>query len=155
MRHLPCEVAVLLLACLSFASAQDITLRLVNAKSGKPLSKIAVSMHAWNGTLDIHKPSDSKHVIVGATTDADGIAVFHLPQPAPEHLGFNVCCPWDLAGCWHLSDVSPDTVLREGTVAEYNDKCGKLRRPISAKPGEVVIAERKLTLWEKMRREIP
>jgi hypothetical protein len=40
-------------------------------------------------------------------------------------------------------------------VAAYSEKCGKLRAPLTARPGEVVIADRKRTLWENMRSEIP
>lgn len=138
------------------ASPQDITIRLINATSGKPLSKISVSMGAWNGTFDVRKGPYPEQIRM--ITDAEGRAVFHLPRPTPEHIGFSVGTPWDFAGCWHLRDSSPETVLRSGVVADYDEtKCGK-RKPkiqVSAKPGEVVIFERKLTLWEKMHRELP
>jgi hypothetical protein len=115
MRHMSCGVGVFLLAGLSFASAQDITLRLVDAKSGKPMSKISVSMHAWNGMLDIHKPPYPERIEIRATTDAGGIAVFHLVQPAPEHIGFLLAGPMDFYGCWGQVFAS-ETVLRSASV---------------------------------------
>jgi hypothetical protein len=127
----------------------------VNAKTGKPLSKVAVTMHAWNGTFDIHKPPYPERTAIEAITDAEGVAAFHLTQPAPEHIGFLLGSPTDFYGCWGQV-FSPEIVLREGVVADYNEsKCGRLRKPLAAKPGEIVIVERKLTRWEHMLREVP
>lgn len=138
------------------ASAQDITVRLVNARSGKPLSRVRVAMLTWNGIFDIHKPPLPHIETVEATTDAMGVAVFHLRQPIPEHLSFEIGGLRDFAGCWRLRDLSPKTVLQSGVVADYNEsKCGKLRTQLSAKPGEVVIVDKKLTLWDQMRQELP
>jgi len=138
------------------ASAQDIAVRLVNAKSGKPLSKIRVAVSTWNGTFDIHRPPLPHKETVFAITDAKGVAVFHLPQPIPKHAGFEIGGLRDFAGCWRLPDLSLETVMRSGVVADYNEsKCGKLRTQVSAKPGEVVIVDKKLTLADQMRQEIP
>jgi hypothetical protein len=137
-------------------SAEDITVRLINARSGRPLSSVFVAMSHWNGTFDIHKPPYPKREIVQAITDAKGKVVFHLSQPTPEHVGFSVGNPRDFAGCWHLRDTSPEFILRSGAVSDYNEsKCGKLKVLVPATPGEVVIFERKLTLAEKMHQEIP
>jgi hypothetical protein len=150
-----CIALCLLVATLS-ASAQDISVRLVNAKSGKPLCRIRVAMSTWNGTFDIHRPPLPHRETVEAITDAKGVAVFHLPQPIPERVGFEIGGLRDFAGCWRLRDLSPATVLRSGVVADYNEsKCGKLRTQASAKPGEVVIVDKKLTLGDQMRQELP
>jgi hypothetical protein len=59
-------------------------------------------------------------------------------------------------GCWRLVDISPENVMRSGVVADYNEsKCGKLKTQVSASPGEVVIVDKKLTLGQQMRQEIP
>ena len=155
MRHVSRKVGVFLLASLSLASAQDITLRLVNAESGQSLPKVRVSIHAWNGTLDIRKSAAPKRIEIDVTTNPQGIAVFHLPQPVSEHLGLLLQPPMDFYGCWGQV-FSPEKVLSSGVVADYDEsKCGKLPRAVSAKPGEVVIVERKLNAREKMLREIP
>src|SRR5437870_13857310 len=57
------------------ASAQDIAVRLVNAKPGKPLSKIRVAMSTWNGTVDIHRPPLLNYEPVIAFTDDNAAAV--------------------------------------------------------------------------------
>jgi hypothetical protein len=149
-------IGVLLVASLSlpFTSAQDITVRLANAKSGKPLRSVPVTIFTWNGPPTYRSDNvPPGQIVLHLTTDADGRAVFRSPQPPLEHIGFDVGTPWDFAGCWRLHDPSPEMVLRSGVIADYT--CGKRRWPVSAKPGEVVIVERKLRLWEKMCREIP
>lgn len=139
------------------ASPQEITVRIINARSGKPLREVPVTMFLWNGPPTFRFDNVPKgEIVVDATTDENGRAVFQSPQPTTEHVGFSVGTPWDFAGCWHLQESSPAKVLQSGVVADYNEtKCGKLRQQVLAKPGEVVIVEKKLTSWEKMRRELP
>jgi len=164
MFHLPVRHARGFVACLMFgllvfwvpcATGQSITLRLVSAKSGKPLSKTNAAMCTWNGTFDIHRPPYPERICVGAITDKSGTAVFQLPKPLPEKIGFDIGGVRNFAGCWRLPNTSPENVLRSGVVAAYSEKCGKLRAPLTARPGEVVIADRKISLWENMRTEIP
>lgn len=141
------------------ASGQNVTVRLIDAKSGKPLSNVPVAMFAYDGTLMSNpqkKPPYPGHN-ESSVTDAEGKAVFRLPQPHTEHIGFSIVSPAvDFAGCWRLPDLSPDAVLQSGVVSGYDEaKCGKLRTHISAQPGEVVIYEKRLTFWQKLRRELP
>jgi hypothetical protein len=151
----PIALLCLLAVCVP-VSAQDIIVRLIDARSGKPLSKVYVAMSSWNGTFDIHKPPYPKRETAEGKTDTEGKIVFHFPPPAPEHIGFSVGNPRDFAGCWRLRDFSLDAVIRSGVVAEYNEsKCGKKKTEVTAKPGEVVIVEKRLTLGQQMRQEIP
>jgi len=138
------------------ASARDITVRIIDAKSGKPFSGIRVAISTWNGTFNIHKPPlPPKHVDV-SSTNSKGIAIFHLPNPLPDHMGFDIGGLRDFAGCWTLPDVSSEAVIRFGVVAEYNKaKCGGAAISVSAKPGEITIMDNKLSLPERMRQEFP
>jgi hypothetical protein len=150
-------MVALVFANASRLSAQDIVLRLVNSKSGKPLKNVAVSMFCWNGPPKFQADKVPKsEVIEHGVTDAKGNARFHTNVSGFEHIRFSIDTPWDFAGCWSLNDVSAATVLRVGTVASYDEeKCGKAARNVSAKPGEVVIFEKKLTIGEKVHRELP
>jgi hypothetical protein len=113
-------------------------------------------MSSWNGTFDIHKPPYPRRETAEGTPDTEGKIIFHFPPPAPEHIGFSVGNPRDFAGCWRLRDFSLEAVIRSGVVAEYNEsKCGKQKTQVTAKPGEVVIMEKRLTLGQQMRQEIP
>lgn len=157
MRQLSCWNLALLFLALSLASGENFTLRVVNPKSGKPLSKVPVTMFYWNGPPTYSPDAVPKEqIVIHATTDADGVASFALSEPHREHVGFSIGTPWDLAGCWHLKAVSPDVIRQSGTVADYDEKkCGKLKQQGVAKPGEVLIFERRLTTVEKARREVP
>jgi hypothetical protein len=150
-------VALLLLVLPLGVSAQEITLRLLDARSGQPLKNVPVTMFAWNGPPTFRPDSVPKgEVVIHGLTDQKGLEVFRALQPGLEHLAFSIGTPSVFAGCWHLNDVSPDTVQRSGVVATYDTaKCGKSKAHPSAKPGVVTIVERRLTVWEKMRRELP
>jgi hypothetical protein len=138
------------------ASAKDIRVQLVNAKSGKPLTKVRVAMSSWNGVFDVHQQHPPQMQIAVATSDTQGVAVFQLPLQIPEHIGFDIGGLREFAGCWRLSGLTPEKVLQSGVVADYNEpKCGKLTMQFTAKPGEVIIIDKKLTLRERMREEIP
>jgi hypothetical protein len=156
-RVMICLAFSFILTPLLRASPQDISVRLVDARSGKPLSKVSVEMFSWNGTwtFDPHKPFPKREEL-HAITDAEGRAVFHLAEPIPEHVGFLVGGVGDFSGCCCRQNFSPETVLRSGVVADYDEsRCGKPKRQVSAEPGEVVILDKKLTLWQKIRRELP
>ena len=139
------------------ASPQDIAVRLINGKSGKPLQGVSVRMTAWNGPPTFRPDNIPKsQVAEHATTDAEGRAVFHLPDPPLEHVGFMLEPPMDFFGCWRRDTLSPETILRSGIVAQYDESnCGELKSKVSAKPGEVIIFEKKLTWWQQLRRELP
>ena|ERR1700740_213571 len=156
-----CVVAFLtlcfLLTPLIRAGRSGITLRLLDAKSAKPLRKVPVTMFAWNGSSTFRPDNIPKgEVVVHDTTDAEGKIVFSMPQPLTEHIAFSVGTPDDFAGCWNFNDLSPVAIQQSGVVATYNEsKCGKSKVQVIAKPGEVVIIDRKLTAWEKIHRELP
>jgi len=159
-RARPTIACLALSFCLPFcvcASPQDVIVQLVDARSGKPLSKVSVAMISWSGDskFDPQHPSP-RHERVETITNTEGRAIFHLAQPSFEHLGFMLEPPTDFFGCWNRSAFSPELVLRSGVVAEYDEsKCGRLKNPVSAKPGEVIIFEKRLTWWEHLRRELP
>jgi hypothetical protein len=136
--------------------AQDITLQLIDAKTGKPLKSLHVQMRAWDG--EPHVPSrpgpTPKVENFQATTDSEGRAVFHLPGPVPDNLGFDFGGPDVLRGCSAKIFLTAD-VLRTGVIADYSVKsCGKLKRQASAQPGEVIIFEKKTTGWDRFLQEL-
>ena len=138
-----------------YGSPLTVNLRLMDARSGRPLKGIKVEIFTWVGEARTKAEGQKTKRVKGqAVTDEDGRTTFQLPEPLPQHMGFLLVPPDDFGGCWG-QDFSPEEVLRSGTVANFAPKCGKLKWQASAKPGEVVIFEKKLTSWEKMRREIP
>ena len=152
-------LSVVLVVCLisSLLSAEpistDITFRFVNPNSGEPVKNLTVFFTAWN--VD-RLPPRASEIVARATirTDKEGKAVFHLPQPIPKHLEWNA---FDIRGCSDkdYSAEQASEALRIGFVANYDPGCGKLKTQIGAKPGEIVILDRPLTLLERITREIP
>jgi hypothetical protein len=141
----------------SSPSDTDVTVRLIDARTGKPLKKATVRMFAWNGEwkYDPRKPAVERTKL-NAIADAQGQAVFRLSRPFPEHIGFLLLPPDDFAGCCCRQNLSPQEAWQSGATADYDQsKCGELKSKVVPKPGEIVIFEKKLTAWEKMRREIP
>lgn len=139
------------------ASGKDLRVLVLNAKTGRSFPKIMISMSVWNGDFNIYskEPLPSVKVTLAAA-DSTGWAVFQLPEPLPQHIGFSVGNIGDFMGCWRLSNDSPETALATGLLAKYNEvRCGKSKATEKAEPGEVVLIDRKLTLWEKVRQELP
>jgi hypothetical protein len=91
------------------------------------------------------------------TTDDEGRVVVGVPAHPIDQIGLDIRAPAaDLYGCWQRRGFSLRQILDTGLVAEYNaTKCGKLRWQPSAKPGEVILIDRKLTWWDHVLRETP
>jgi hypothetical protein len=139
-------------------SAGDITVRILNAKTGKPFAKFFVSVFAWNPPADLkpHEYSFGQEIGRG-TTDDEGRAVIQVPAQPTDQIALDISAPaGDLYGCWQRKAFSVNQILATGLVADYNaSKCGKLRWQPSAKPGEIVLIDRKLSWWDHVRRETP
>jgi hypothetical protein len=88
-----------------------------------------------------------------AVTDANGIAIFPLPEVIPERVGIDHS-PIELRWC---SDEAFPTaeILKTGKVAEYKCDKGKFKKTPVAAAGELVIFARRVTSWERVWREIP
>jgi hypothetical protein len=157
--------AFLMLPADGFAQV-NITLRFLDAESGKPIKGISVGVSAWDNNEGKQKPELPGLLNIDRNTqvvksDKDGKATFHLySQPSLKIL--NVTSTGELRGC-SAYQFSIEEVLRSGVVASYQadkptDKhkwCVALKAQATAKPGEVVIFDKKLTKWDRIRQEIP
>jgi hypothetical protein len=153
-----------------FASAvycqTDITLRFLDTESGKPIKAISVSVYAWDENNGHQKPQPSGILQIDKNTqviktDKDGQAIFQLYyQPSLKTLV--VTSTGVLRGC-SAYQFSIEEVLRSGIVASYRadrptDKhkwCVALKAQATAKPGEVIIFDKRMTVLDRMRQEIP
>jgi hypothetical protein len=128
-------------------------MRFLDFKSGKPFKQMIVTVTFWNGDpIPIgHIPPGS--VVRNTTTKTDkyGKAVLDVPEPIPEHL--TVFQP-DLVDSFS-PDFSPAEVFASGTVAEFRHGKGQPRLQVSAKSGEIIILNRRLGLWDRIRQELP
>ena len=144
-----------------FAQA-DITLRFLDAASGRPIKGISVSVDAWDENRGRQKPQPRGVLKINKNsqvikTDKDGEGVFRLYQE-PSLKTLYVTSAGELRGC-SKNEFSIDEVLRSGVVANYkpdNHKwCVPLKAQATAKPGEIVIFDKRMTVWDRMRQEIP
>jgi hypothetical protein len=144
-----------------FAQA-DITLRFLDAASGKPIKGISVSVDAWDENRGQQKPQPQGTIKIARNsqvikTDKNGEGVFRLYQ-APSLKTLHVSSVGELRG-GSKNDFSIEDVLRSGVVSDYhgdNHKwCVPLKAQATTKPGEIVIFDKRMTLWDHMRQEIP
>jgi hypothetical protein len=136
---------------LPLQAQQYITLRIFDYKSAKPMAKLQLGIEGFNGDLSQGTASKSSIVMRTLTkTDKNGSAVVSLPEPLPEHLRVS---SFDLFE--GIADLSPADVLKSGAVMQYGHAKEGQKRKISAKPGEVVIFDKRITGWDRMLQEIP
>jgi hypothetical protein len=132
---------------------QQIALRFLDSRSGKPIEKLSVIVTFWNGDSGAHGLVPAERVIgkSSARTDKDGRVIINLPKPVPDHL--SVFQP-DLVDSFS-PDFSPTAVLASGIVAPPRHEKVHSKVQISARPGEIVVLNKRLTAVDRMRREIP
>ena len=144
------------------AHAQTLLIKLVNGRSGRPISHGFVNV--WVG--------NAQKAAMPITTDQEGIARLRLTENDSEidvqnrrgvgvvnpvvkysdslrvNAGYVSCQPNkpDYSWLWIQSFSTPD-VLRSGIVTA--NACGKAKA--SPQPGELIMFVRPLTFWEKLK----
>jgi hypothetical protein len=144
--HATVSVMFICLICtrMLFATA-SITVRLLDAKSGKPLARSTVTLTVTENGKVIFQ----SHL----NTTSNGIAILSLPEPIPERIGLTYATP-DLGSCSDLAFPTGE-ILTAGLVSKNRCYAGELPHPVTARPGEIVLFGSPLTLWERIRREFP
>ena len=158
---------------------QQITIRFVDYRSGKPIKNFYLSFDAWSGkrsgaiiTKDTSiirekyskerdgkvtvrlspRQSEEKTVIFEASTkvDRDGRLTVYFPETLPEHIRVLTFDLWSSP-----PDFDPSEVINTGEVVPFKhdhvDACPQCSRT----PGEILIVSKKRTVWDRMRQEIP
>jgi len=144
-----------------FAQA-DITLRLLDAGSGKPITGISLAVFARDDNEGRQKQSppgilkiDKNRQVI--KTDKQGWAIFRLYD---EQHGLKILfiSSFDLRRCSEM-EFSIEEVQKSGIVAGYHNGkprwCVPLRAQADARPGEIIIFDKRLTVWDRMSQEIP
>jgi hypothetical protein len=136
---------VCLVSTLVLFAAASITVRLLDAKTGKPLAKTAVTLAVTeNGKIIFQSHSN---------TNSNGLAVLSLPEPIPERISLSYGTP-DLGICSDIAFPASD-ILTTGLVSKNRCYAGELPHPVSARPGEIVLFGSPVSLRERILREIP
>lgn len=131
--------AALLLCCVSFARGQSITVRVLNARSGRPLARQSV-MISWPDTAN--KTVVSLGPDGTGTLDLAGRSQFGmLPGPRSDKEPNSIA----YIDCNDFSMVRVHDVLNRGLVAA--NRCSS-KVSAKVKPGEVVFWGVPLHWWE-------
>lgn len=152
LRNLTFGLAPLALLALapSGHAQQDVTIRFLDFRSGKPIEGLNVTITAFDGYGP--RTSVSKKTIVfriSRKTDEKGRIIVPLTDALPNHVRI-----WaDLSES--VPDFSPLEILKSGLILPYHQKRGKPMPDVSPKPGEIVIVNRRVTGWDRMRQEVP
>jgi hypothetical protein len=150
-RRLSCGILSLMFAAMSgggvFAGPERaLSLRILDAQTGKPIKKASASMVKWNEHGGVE-------VLSHGTTSAEGIIVFHLSEPLPDRIGFNFS-PNELKYCSDLA-FSTTEIINVGLLAQNKCQTDRTTFPSSRKAGEITLFAHKVPLSERMRTELP
>ena len=155
--------AVLFLICLfwpsTFIAAQTETVRvrLVYLKSGKPVKGQPVILDLGDPRRIPPAEWRSGAKSPKQITSSDGIAAFTVSKPLPDVL-FVEYENGRIEGCARETLIPLDEVTRHGVTLGVDKDFGasckgdrNIIKRMAARPGEIVIFVRKLSIWEKMR----
>jgi hypothetical protein len=144
-------VLSVLLAPTAFTAPLRVKVCLLDTKTGKPLKKTAISLIGYNGIYN-YKTTQLSVFLLGLT-NKEGAALFTVPDPLPEHIGF-VTDATTTARCWSES-FTPQVIGQTGAVGPNICSGAPVGMQVKANPDEVVLFAKRFTLWHKILREIP
>jgi hypothetical protein len=164
----------------SFAIAQqELALQFLDFRSGKPIKGynfvISVWSGAWTGpevTKDVtfvsEKPmkGNESSVVVcfpeplsgegtvvftaSIKTDRNGRVLIYFPGAIPDHIRVD---SFGLAAS--VPDLSPSKAIKSGQLVMCVENKTDSEFQVSAKPGEIVILNKRITTLDRIRQEIP
>lgn len=129
-----------------------VTLRLIDAESGKPLKGISVGIMVPDKD-ESSAPNKEGVLLVVMEIDKEGRGKFRVPEPPPQYVEFT--SSGALHGCSDRK-LSIEEALRTGLVAAYQYDpthpgwCAELKAQASAKPGEIVIFDKSVTNLDRL-----
>jgi hypothetical protein len=143
--------ASLFLAQVAVCWAQDVSIRLIDVRSGHPYSSHPV-------TIQYHRSGGQTFETKTVTTDNQGEATFQLPDPAPKDISI---VAYDLYPCYSLLPIDTRLLAESGVATHCSKpsqgcrcKFSKQVNEIKAKPGQVILLARPFTNWEKFLEHI-
>lgn len=146
-----CALGLALVLPGNSAELAMITVRVVDARDGKPFAGLPLFIFLWKVKLD-NAPANSP--VYGAgnleatlrkTTDAKGEVTLSLSAPLPEEIGVD---PGSL-GCGRYLFETGEAIAK-GSVGDNRckGKPRKMNAKFQAKPGEVVVFARPYSFWD-------
>jgi hypothetical protein len=121
----------------------SISVKVLEAETGQPVKGIWVPL---DDKLQLKQPLNAK-------TDSHGIAGFHLSGPLPERIGLSFS-PFEFGSCSEVEFLT-DQILRTGVVAGNTCRSSKPKPSVNPEAGQLVVFGKRVTLWQRVLREIP
>lgn len=130
-------------------AAASITIRVVNSRTGKPLTGQGVSVSFVYDEGE--KLPAGYEVTSKLETDAHGEAELMLPDPPPKHIGITLKLT---SGRWHCGCIElteTQRILQNGVIVGAASNSIRIRNGlVNAVPGQVLFAARPLSLFEEL-----
>ena len=129
---------------------QDITVRFLECKSGRPIARLNVTITAFNEYGPALSVDQSSIAFRNSTkADGNGRVVIHLSQLLPNHIRI-----WgDFVE--PVPDFSPAEILISGAALPCKVNRTLPNLPVTAKPGEIIVNDKKVKAWDRVRQEMP
>jgi hypothetical protein len=131
---------VVLLVGSTTCLAQTVTVRVLNAKDGRPLGKEKVVVWFVEGK--------STSAATNLETDANGETHFLIPSPAPEHVDVAVYLDAAHWSCDCYVSSGTRTLIEDGVVKALGN--AKRANGFAREPGHVIVVGRPLTFLERL-----
>jgi hypothetical protein len=145
-----CIFAVTLLSAGAFPvggeTGASLTILVLDASTAKPISKVAVFLLTWDAKGTTRKLGQ-------VTTRKDGTAVLWLRETLPERIGISYS-PDEAKRCSDIAFPAKD-ILSVGVVAKNNCDTGAQVTKVRPQAGELVVFASKVSLSERLSREMP
>ena len=129
---------------------QDITVRLVDIRNEHAMANERLN-------VQFHLPQVPDLQSVEIKTAADGIAKFHLPQPAPENIAVFLANLDQMYPCSSTLPLNLEKIIHDGLASRCSRPPQACRCDFSkisqvhSEPGELVLFARPVTKWERFR----
>lgn len=136
--------AFLLLLCFGpVCRAQEITVRVINVNTGRPLPKQPVTV-AFLYDKNYDKTIPPNHARgLHLETDANGEARFTFPEPAPVHFSAELHVDWSRWNCGCGVTGSTDDLLAKGMVTSIF----AAPKPV---PGQILFVAWPLSFFQRL-----
>jgi hypothetical protein len=125
------------------AEGDSISVKVLDAETGQPMKGIWVSLD--------DKPQLKRSL--SSKTSSHGVAVFHLLGSPPERIGLSFS-PVEFGSCSEAEFVT-DQILMTGVVGGNTCKSSKPKPSVTPEAGQLVVFGKRVTLWQRVLREIP
>jgi hypothetical protein len=134
-----------------FASQSQVKVRFLDPRSGKPLSKMWVTLTQYKGK-PAAGPITADYVVSNtiAQTDQNGEISVTLHDPLPAFIQTQSFDLWNSGPLMTTREV-----LESGVVLNFSDKGVRSKPAPTAIPGVIIFVERRRTRWDRIRLEIP